>query len=63
MKLGDFIQNLSGLNFSKFSKLSKFTLFYDQPIWCDVIILDETSFFKIRFLSIKSKILLEFELN
>ena len=31
-------------NFSKFSTFSKFALFYEEPIWCDVIIIDEIVF-------------------
>ena len=41
-------------NFSKFSTFSKFALFYEEPIWCDVNIM-KSSFVKIRFL-IKSEI-------
>ena len=31
-------------NFSKFSTFSKFALFYEEPIWCDVIIIHEIVF-------------------
>ena len=31
-------------NFSKFSTFSKFASFYKEPIWCDVIIIDEIVF-------------------
>ena len=45
MKLGNFSQNLSTVIFSKFSKFSKFASFYEEQIWCDVIVLDEIIFF------------------
>ena len=31
-------------NFSKFSTFSKFASFYEESIWCDVIIIDEIVF-------------------
>ena len=31
-------------NFNKFSTISKFASFYEEPIWCDVIIIDEVIF-------------------
>ena len=42
-------------NFNKFSTFSKFASFYEDPIWCDVIIIDEIYFLKISFL-LKSEI-------
>ena len=45
MKLINFSQNLSAVNFSKVSTLSKFPSFYEEPIWCDIIIFDEIVFF------------------
>lgn len=64
MKLINFSQNLSAVNFSKVSTFSKFHSFYEEPIWCDIIIFDEiVFFFNIRFSRIKSKILVEFILN
>ena len=45
MKLRDFSQNLSMVNFSKFSTFSQFASFYQEPIWYDGIILDEIVFF------------------
>ena len=53
-QLRNLLQNLSMGNFSKFSTFSKFALFYEEPIWCDVNIM-KSSFVKIRFL-IKSEI-------
>ena len=41
MKLRNFSQNLSTVNFSKFFKLSKFASFQEEQTWCDVIIFDE----------------------
>ena len=46
MKLSNFSQNLPTVYFSKFSTPSKFSLFYEEPIWFDVIILDEIDFFQ-----------------
>ena len=45
MKLGNFSQNLSTVIFSKISKFLKFASFYEEQIWCGVIILDEIVFF------------------
>ena len=45
MKLRKFSQNLSAVDFSKFSTFSKIASCYEVPILCDVIILDEIIFF------------------
>ena len=37
MQLRNLSQNLSTVNFSKFSTFSKFASFYDEPIYCDAI--------------------------
>ena len=37
-------------NFSKFSTFSKFVSFYEEPIYCDVIIIDEIVFSQKSFL-------------
>ena len=50
--LTNFLQNQSTVNFGKVSTFSKFASFYEEPTWCDVIILDEIVFLKIRFLII-----------
>ena len=63
MKLGNFSQNSSTAKFRKFSKFSKFSKNYDWPKRCEVIILGEIVFLSQIFKRIKSKILLEFELN
>ena len=44
MQFRNLSQNLSTVNFIKFSIFSKFVSFYEEPIWCDFIILDEIVF-------------------
>ena len=44
MQLRNLSRNLSTDNFSKFSTFLKFASSYEDPIWCDVIILDEIVF-------------------
>ena len=63
MNFINFSQNLSTANFNKFSAISKINTFYEKLIWSDVIILQETVVFKIRFSRIKSEILLKFVLS
>ena len=46
MKLINFSQNLSTVNSSKCPKFSKFALFYKEPIWCDIVILDKIIYFQ-----------------
>ena len=53
-------KNLLTLNFCKFSTFLNFALFCEGAIWHEVVI---QLFVKIRFLRLKSKTLLEFELN
>ena len=46
MKRSNFSENVSTATFSNFSTFSKFVSFYEESIWRDVIIIDESVFFQ-----------------